>query len=686
MAIYTWAGATANAIWGATANWNPPIGIPGIADDAIFTSAGSTCTVASSANIRTINFGGTAPTAYNKTFVIGVGARLGVYGPTMTLSNSMSFTGLGAAGMGPAQIIYNQGVDSSIFFPAPSVGGTATTNLIANGATIHRMTLWANGAGSTKNLVITGTCNISEAIAAPFPAQTTSFTGDPIVCWRDIKIDYTSVITGTATFFWRPSAGTTGYFLGNYVAENAGQASSFSAPLIINAAGHIHFISGLMKVGTMTHVSSASVTTSANGLTGRHNLGLIGSNFDTNTLLWDNADYYTGSHNLISNLRVGGNFKTGYGTTTISGTGRSILLEGIRATASGTAAVYIGECSVPAGIAPFRMDNGSSIRVIGTGSRLFTSQNAGWTMQDTNLILGMSGGTISFAGNGNFYFAAPSPGTAFGSSFSNVSTNTTIVNSGIVTVFNASSPSLVLSIPGVTINTLSKGAGTHTVINSLLHTNSIVHGGGGRYSGTAGFYTNNFTHPGGGATIILGTTGTYTVTTNFIMVGANATAGRAFLESDMRADFNGQVNNTSAFFTSGTALFTGGELSMARSYYNAPAAIPQGFADLLPGRPTVISAGPVLSSITPGVNPPVVGDFSVGKKANFFLLPGATQNVIWAATQDIDSLGPGGIYQSIVPQFSFNDSAGVTGPTLLRTLNWGALAPPTRPAAFTFVT
>lgn len=673
MAIYTWAGTTATAIWGATANWSPP-GIPGIADDALFTSAGSTCTVAATASISTINFGGTAPTAYNKTFVIGATAELRVAGPTMTLSNSMSFTGLGPVG-GPA----TETTSSSIRI---GVGTGTTLNIIANGATIHRL-LNFNGAAASRNYIITGTCHICEVFASPgTPSTNGNFFGDPIVCEQDIRLGYVSVINGSSIFYWRPRAGTTGYFRSNFVVEGGGNnAAKFFSQLIINGPGHIHFVGGLVKGGTTTYLSAASVKTSANGLTGRHQLGLEPGTMDTNTLLWDNVDLFSGNHNLVSDLRVGGNFETTYNSTIIGGTGRSILLEGIKANANGTAAIYTG---TQAGLVnSLRMGPGS-IRVIGTGSRVFSIQNAGWVLMNTNLVLGMSGGTISFTGASlPFFFQGGGGGVT--SSFSNVSTNTTIVNSGIVSIVD-NAPALILAIPGITISTLNKGAGSNTVINSLLYTNSIVHGGGSSYSGTAGFYTNNFIHPGGGQSIILGTTGTYTVASNFQMTGTNATAGRAVLQSDTRADFIGTVNNNTLVFTSGIAPFIGGEVSMAQSYYSTPAAIPQGFANLLPGRPSVISGGPVSFNISPGVNPATGGNFSVGKKAKFFLLPGATQNVFLATTRDIDSLGPGGIYQSIFPQFSFTDSAGVTGPTLLRTLNWGTLAPPTSPAAFTFVT
>ena len=219
-----------------------------------------------------------------------------------------------------------------------------------------------------------------------------------------------------------------------------------------------------------------------------------------------------------------------------------------------------------------------------------------------------------------------------------------------------------------------------TVLNRLTAVNGVIFGG------DRGFTTAEFIHPGGGSTITLGITGTYIVTSNFQMTGTNGTAGRAVLQSNTRADFNGTVSANSLIYTSGTAPFIGGEVGMAQSYYNTSAEIPQGFAALLPGRPLVVSGATLTGFvINPAVNPGLAGNFSVGKKAKFFLLSGAAQNVIWAATQDIDSLGPG-VYEPIQPQLSFNDSSGVTGPTLLRTLNWGTLAAPTRPAAFTFVT
>jgi hypothetical protein len=668
MAIYTWAGATAGATWGSTGNWSPT-GIPGTADDAIFTSAGSTCTVATTALIRTINFGGTAPTAYDKTFIIGANTELQVSGPTMTLSNSMSFTGLGTAGMGP--------LDTA---PSSSIRLTSTTglNIIANGATIHRL-LISTGAAGSKSIVVTGTCHIREVIANPFPSIFADFSGDPVVCEKDIKLAYVSRYTGTATFYWRPRAGTTGYFFANYVGEGAGQAAYMTSPLVINGPGHIHFIGGLMKGGTTTYVSAASVSTSANGLTGRHNLALLSGSWNTNTMLWDNVDCYSGSNTLISDLRVGGDFATGYNILGFGGTGRRILLEGIKSNANGVPSNYFGGQADTANF--LAMANGE-IRVIGTGTRIFNGSNAAWAFVNTNLVFAMSGGTIGFTGGAAFQFLSTAGGSTC--SFSNASTNTTIVNSGFVNVVDTCSM-LTLSIPGITINTLTKGAGSHTVINSLLYANNIVHGGGGRYGGTAGFYANNFRHPGGGQTIILGTTGTYTVASGFTMIGVGPTSGRAVLESDMRADFTGSVSfNSLTVIPSQPQPFVGGELGV--SGYTAGQSIPLGLANVLPGRPEIISGTTGSWNITPSVSPGYVGAMSVGKKAKFFLGTGAAQNVIWATTRDIDSLGPGGLYQSISAQFSFNDSSGVTGPTLLRTLNWGTLAPPTRPAAFTFVT
>jgi hypothetical protein len=126
---------------------------------------------------------------------------------------------------------------------------------------------------------------------------------------------------------------------------------------------------------------------------------------------------------------------------------------------------------------------------------------------------------------------------------------------------------------------------------------------------------------------------------------------------------------------------------MSPSYYAGPPlqAIPAQLANLLPNRPVVLSGSTGSWNISPPISGSLTGSFSVGKKAKFYLLPGATQNVLWATTRDIDSLGAGQ-YQTINAVFSFNDSSGITGPTLLRTLHWGTLEPPTRPIAFTFIT
>lgn len=659
MATYIFQGGTANNIWGHSGNWNPNV-IPTGADDAVFNALSPGCTVSSPSVCLGVNFTGYGNTL---TFISSFGSGQILIGASgLTLSSSMGITCIG----------------SSPGFIMTRFSGNNGSHITSNGKIIPRLSFSApvGPTGGVNTYTINGTCTISEGLTAPAQGAGSimSLTGGTI-----------SLIGGTA--YWRAYARGSSVFLlnpppGRQVTWEGGISQGaiveFQAkPFIINAPGATVNFRGVLQLSSFGGESGSIKYVAGNVNTNGHTLILTGNVvIDTGPLVWNEVNF-----GYAPNVYEGSVQGTGIGNMIIGGTARfgSQANSGMTFT-SGTAIFDGSKFSGETGSYIWRGSGiiNIPIRITGTGTRIFNStpgSQIGCGNLDFNIA--MASGTCIFAtgneGNGNFTNCT----------FRNTSPLTTII--GTNNNRFSFGGTVNLNLAGVTLGTGSISANSTINIQSPVYFNNLLPVSSSQFSGPFGWTARNFTHPGS-STITLGTTGTYTVTSNFQMLGTNGTAGRAVLQSDTRADFLGTVNNNTLTFTSGTVPFIGGEVSMAQSYYSTPAAIPQGFAVLLPARPTVISGGPLSFNISPGVNPATGGTFSVGKKAKFFLGTGATQTVLWATTRDIDSLGPGGLYQAIAPQQSFNDTAGVTGPTLLRTLNWGTLAPPTRPAAFTFVT
>ena len=648
MATYIFQGGTANNIWGHSGNWNPNV-IPTGADDAVFNALSPTCGINTGFNITNLdctNYGATMTfLATNAYLAVGNGMTLGA-GMKMRLATPVS-----------------EGLTSGIY-PQTTVGiainatGGGTRTWTTNGVVIP----FVASVGVTNNpamtLILNGTCTIQGSeYRYDRGGGAIAINGSPLVLQRGWHWWRTNV-SGSSDFIIAPPVGATVTLFGEQGTSAFVQnpPMQLSNNLILAGQGDfIHWAVINKFGGTMTYVSGGITTQIKNGIQyGNLETG-GGVNIKLGNSQWSNLRVYGNTNFLLSN-KFGNN--ANISASAIGGSGTIILNGANTATCN-----YL----LSGGI------TGAGILINGAGTRDLTGASP--DLSGGILAIAMIGGTVNM--RNTFTFSNNQELRVLSPSLTN-STLATFQFSG-----PTGSPS-ILNAGGITVGTGIGINNSRVSITSPVFFSNLRSTGNFQFSGSHGWTTANFTHPGN-STITLGTTGTYNVTTNFQMVGTNATGGRAVLQSDTRADFIGNVSGNSLVFTSGTAPFIGGELGIAS--YTAGQSIPQGFAVLLPGRPVVVSQVNAISyAITPAVNPPIASTFSVGKKARFFLGTGATQNVIWASTRDIDSLGPGVIYQTIFPQFSFNDSSGVTGPTLLRTLNWGTLAPPTRPAAFTFVT
>ncbi len=217
------------------------------------------------------------------------------------------------------------------------------------------------------------------------------------------------------------------------------------------------------------------------------------------------------------------------------------------------------------------------------------------------------------------------------------------------------------------------------ITTSLLIGNTLTLQGTSTFIGTAGFTTTNFIGSNVAAQTYTFRRGmTYTINGNFSISGASSVA-RVTLQSDTRNDFTGTISGNQLTVTSGTNPIAGMRISQRSGL------VPQQLAALYTGpypyRP-VVTAGAGPFTISPALASPLTPAIALagGLPAYITLGPTATQNVIFASTQDIDSFYGNPVF----PSSSLPDSAGEPNPNLYRTVNWGVLAAPGLPLARTF--
>ena len=217
------------------------------------------------------------------------------------------------------------------------------------------------------------------------------------------------------------------------------------------------------------------------------------------------------------------------------------------------------------------------------------------------------------------------------------------------------------------------------VTGSLLIDNTLTTRGTMTFTGNAGFTATNFVGSNVAAQTYTFRRGlTYTINGNFSFSGASSIA-RVTLQSDTRNDFTGTISGNQLTVTSGTAPIAGMRISQRSGM--VPLQLAALYAGSYPYRPVVTGgAGPF--TISPALASPITPAIALagGIPAYITLGPAATQNVLFASTQDIDSF----YGTPVFPSSSLPDSAGEPAPNLYRTVNWGVLAAPGLPQARTF--
>jgi hypothetical protein len=303
-----------------------------------------------------------------------------------------------------------------------------------------------------------------------------------------------------------------------------------------------------------------------------------------------------------------------------------------------------------------------TIELTGTEAANFTC-----TQLNGNININKSAGTVvTVIQSFSYGYATPTTFTYTSGVVNFELTTITMTVTGNCTIVNP------LSVGNFSFRNITIGASVLTITNLLVVTTTLTCSGGTTFAGTHGFTCQNFTCTAPASIITLqnivaNPLAEYRV--NGVLTILGTLANRITLQAAGFASFNGTITPVGQLnYLSGTVPQVGMTLSQATGF--SP-------AQLNPANRPVITGG---ASPTFTITPPAGGIITpqiamrAGFKAKFILTSNGTssQNVTYAATQDIDSNG--GV--TILSFGSNGDDVNNSTIALFRTLNWGPLVAP----------
>lgn len=266
----------------------------------------------------------------------------------------------------------------------------------------------------------------------------------------------------------------------------------------------------------------------------------------------------------------------------------------------------------------------------------------------------------------------------------NISSANYTVTSGIIShtntiIFN-STQTITHTVPATYNNiNFANNSTTKTLNGNPLVANQITCNVSQTFAGDRGFTTGTFS-----------SVNTVSIALTFANVNASPSAEYIVTgQLTIRGTESGRIilqsaGNTGNFLgTANGTTFTGSQANLAAgmTLSQATGQAPTGFSNLFPARPVIVSGGP--SSWVMDLNvTPSTGSITMraGFKAKLTLQAGASQEVAFVTTQDIDSSAGQTIYA-----FLSNTDSAATNVNLFRTLNWGPLVAPSGSSFYTWV-
>jgi hypothetical protein len=320
------------------------------------------------------------------------------------------------------------------------------------------------------------------------------------------------------------------------------------------------------------------------------------------------------------------------------------------------------------------MGNGNTIAGNAT-LRMETTANAAITVASANCVISIANFIID---KGTGILTLPSSTLTFSGAVYTL-TSGTISHAGTISFSNNKTITHTVSASYNLINFGPTANVTQTINGNPLVANQITCNQNQTFAGNRGFTTGTFS-----------SVQTVTITLTFANVSASPNVeyivtGQLTIRGTESARITLQSAGSTGNFT-GTAngtTFTGSQANLAAgmTISQATGTAPTGFSNLFPARPVIVSGGPSTWVMDLNVTPST-GSITMraGFKAKLTLQTGASQEVAFVTTQDIDSSAGQTIYA-----FLSNTDSAATNVNLFRTLNWGPLVAPSGSSFYTWV-
>jgi hypothetical protein len=625
----TWIGEGADNNWSTTGNWSGGV-IPAVGTDAIFdgvsgANPNKNCTV-NAANRICANFN---TTGYTGTITFDFDVQVN---GNITLGAGMGFGGTAFLNLrfASAGLTRNVNCPTALTIPRLSYNG-------ANSGTIT----FTNNTTIT-NLTCTEGANVTYTFSPVTGSVTITISGGTFNTNSITSGQARAILNANTTLTFSGTCTLTAFTSGAIVLGSGTIQTASGANLTINrtwnytggSGGTINFSQGTVSFGSTTFTQSIALTL----------------NFPSSVGVFNNIDAGN-TLTLQSDVAVAGNYGiAGSGTThTINGAFNFIARSNIN----------MGSGNTIAGNATLRLE---------------TTANAAITVASANCVISIANFIID---KGTGILTLPSSTLTFSGAVYTL-TSGTISHAGTISFSNSKTITHTVSA-SYNLITLASANSTQTINGNPLVANQITCNTNQTFAGDRGFTTGTFSSlPSVAISLTFANVNAspnaeYIVTGQFTIRGSES--ARVILQSaGSTGNFTGTANGTT---------FTGSQANLAAgmTLSQATGTAPTGFSNLFPARPVIVSGGPSTWVMDLNVTPST-GSITMraGFKAKLTLQSGASQQVAFVTTQDIDSSAG----QTIYAFLSDTDSAA-TNVNLFRTLNWGPLVAPSGSSFYTWV-